>query len=133
MKERLVLMKNIGLVLLFGLAAGCSSAADNPGPTGTSINGYQVAVSVRPTVVPADGASQATVRVEVKDTHGNYADGLTVHLTSSLGLLASSDVTVTKGVATTTLTSGKTSGLARVVATVEDVSATGRLSLVDPS
>ena len=72
-----------------------------------------------------DGASQATVRVEVYTTQNIPPENATVTLTTTLGTLTASSLTTNaSGTATTTLTSGTTRGTAYVTATVDNVSAT---------
>jgi hypothetical protein len=58
-------------------------------------------------------------------------DGATVILTTTLGTLGASTLTTINGVATTTLTAGTTTGLAYVVATVENISATTAVPIVN--
>ena len=71
-----------------------------------------------------DGASQATIRVEVFTTNNIPTVGATVFLTTTLGTLTATSLTTdASGTATTTLTSGTTKGTAYVTATVDNVSA----------
>ncbi|MBI3392368.1 MAG: Ig-like domain-containing protein [Nitrospirae bacterium] len=78
---------------------------------------------------PADSASQATVRVEVRDAYGNFVSGASVVLTATMGTLGGSSVTTTNGVATTTFTSGSKTGTGQIAATVENVTVVGKVSL----
>jgi len=117
---------------LWLVLTGCSGGV-NPGPTGTSVSGYEVAIRVIPSAIPADGSSQATVRVEVRDAFGNFVDGAAVTLTATLGTLGDSSLSTSGGVATTTFTAGSEEGTAHIVATVENVSVTGSVSLLATS
>ena len=71
-----------------------------------------------------DEASQATIRVEVFN-QSIPTEGATVFLTTTLGTLGETSLTTdASGTATTTLTSGATTGSAFITATVDNVSAT---------
>ena len=71
-----------------------------------------------------DEASQATIRVEVFNQN-IPTEGATVFLTTTLGTLGETSLTTdASGTATTTLTSGATTGSAFITATVDNVSAT---------
>ena len=71
-----------------------------------------------------DEASQATIRVEVFNKI-IPTEGATVFLTTTLGTLGETSLTTdASGTATTTLTSGATTGSAFITATVDNVSAT---------
>ena len=71
-----------------------------------------------------DEASQATIRVEVFNKN-IPTEGATVFLTTTLGTLGETSLTKdASGTATTTLTSGTTTGSAFITATVDNVSAT---------
>ena len=71
-----------------------------------------------------DEASQATIRVEVFNKN-IPTEGATVFLTTTLGTLGAASLTTdASGTATTTLTSGATTGSAFITATVDNVSAT---------
>lgn len=112
------------------LYMGCQPAANQV--TGPSASGLIVAIS---TVagnagLPANGTSQATIKVEVYRQSGELVNGATVFLTTTLGTLGSANLTTTNGVAVTTLTSGTTPGTAYITATVENVSATAYVQFV---
>lgn len=78
-----------------------------------------------------DGASQATIRVEVFSTQNIPTVGATVTLTTTLGTLAVATLTTdASGTAVTTLTSGTTTGVAFVTATVDNVSATTSVPII---
>lgn len=117
----------IAAAALAGLLAACGNTSE--GPTGTSVSGYDVAVRVIPDTVPADSASQATVRVEVRDAYGNFVSGASVALTVTMGTLGGSSLTTKNGVATTTFTSGSKSGTGQIAATVENVTVVGKVAL----
>ena len=71
-----------------------------------------------------DESSQATIRVEVFNNN-IPTEGATVFLTTTLGTLGETSLTTdASGTATTTLTSGATTGSAFITATVDNVSAT---------
>ncbi len=78
-----------------------------------------------------DGASQATIRVEVFSTQSVPTVGATVTLTTTLGTLGSASLTTDgSGTAVTTLTSGTVTGVAFVTATVDNVSATTAVPII---
>ncbi len=78
-----------------------------------------------------DGASQATIRVEVFSTQNIPTEGATVTLTTTLGTLGAASLTTdASGTAVTTLTSGTTTGIAFVTATVDNVSATTAVPII---
>jgi hypothetical protein len=81
--------------------------------------------------LPADGSSQATIRVELFTNAGLLVDGETVVLTTTLGTLAAGTVTTANGVAITTLTSEAVEGTAFVIASVENISATVAVPFVN--
>jgi hypothetical protein len=78
-----------------------------------------------------DGASMATIRVEVFATGNIPTVGATVTLTTTLGILAATSlITGASGAAVTTLTSGLVTGMAFVTATVDNVSATTAVPII---
>lgn len=120
-------MKNLLSLLtlvLWAALGGCD--ADVANRVGTSPSGFIIALKALygNAGLPADGSSQATIRVEVFTNEGKLVDGTTVTLTTTKGTLANKTLTTTDGVAVTTLTSSTTTGTAFVVATVQNVSAT---------
>ena len=119
------------LVLATGLLMGCESDVANR--VGVSSSGFIVALKALSgnSGLPADGASQATIRVEVFNTSGQLVDGETIFLTTTLGTLTDLTLTTSNGVATTRLTSGTSPGTAFIVATVENVSATAAVQIVN--
>ena len=78
-----------------------------------------------------DGASMATIRVEVFATGNIPTVGATVTLTTTLGTLAATSlITGASGAGVTTLTSGLVTGMAFVTATVDNVSATTAVPII---
>ncbi len=118
-------------ILAGWLLAGCEAPVDNV--VGPSSSGNIVGVSALfgNAGLRADGTSQATIRVEVFTASGQMVDGADVTLTTTLGTLGSSSLTTSNGVATTTLTSSTSTGTAFVVATVDNVSATAAVPIVN--
>lgn len=116
--------------LLAAVAHGCTAPVDNV--VGPSSTGLSVGVSALygGAGLRNDGASQATIRVEVFTTGGQPVDGATVTLTTTLGTLGSNSLTTANGAANTTLTSSTTRGLASIVATVDNVSANTAVPIV---
>jgi hypothetical protein len=124
-------MKSImtGCLLAFVLVYGCTAPVDNI--VGPSSSGFTIGISALygNGGLKNDGASQATIRVEVYNG-SQPVDGATVTVTTTLGTLASNSLTTANGAVTTTLTSSTTTGLAAIVATVENVSATTVVPIV---
>ena len=78
-----------------------------------------------------DGASTATIRVEVFTADNTPTVGATVTLTTTLGILTAVTLTTgASGAAVTTLTSGLVTGMAFVTATVDNVSATTAVPII---
>ena len=78
-----------------------------------------------------DGASVATIRVEVFTVDLVPVVGASVALTTTLGTLGAATLTTgASGAATTTLTSGTTVGIAFVTATVDNVTATTSVPII---
>ena len=81
---------------------------------------YTVTLTANPIAIPANGVSTSEIRATVTDQYGNMvADGTVVTFNTDLGSLGSDNVVMftTEGVATATLTSNKSGGLATVTAT----------------
>ncbi|MCA9483585.1 MAG: hypothetical protein KC553_07620 [Nitrospina sp.] len=111
-----------GLCLLLAALSACSDqVSDIVGP---SNSGFSIGIKAfyGEAGLPADGTSQATIRVEVTDELGRGVN-TTVTLTTTMGTLGTSSLTVSNGVGVTTLTSVSTPGTATVVATVENITA----------
>ena len=119
------------LFLASRFLVGCES--DVATRVGISSSGYIVAIKALAgnSGLPSDGASQATIRVEVFNTSGQLVDGEAITLTTTLGTLTDTTLTSADGVAITTLTSGTVPGTAYIVASVENVSATAALQIVN--
>lgn len=78
-----------------------------------------------------DGASQATIKVEVFTVDNVPVEGATVTLTTTLGTLTAASLTTgASGAATTTLTSGTVTGVAFVTATVDNITATTSVPII---
>jgi hypothetical protein len=78
-----------------------------------------------------DEVSQATIKVEVFTVDNIPVTGATVTLTTTLGILTLATLTTgASGAATTTLTSGTTTGTAFVTATVDNISATTSVPII---
>jgi len=77
-----------------------------------------VALTAAPISIPADGTSTAMITATVQDAGGYVADGTVVTFATDLGILGSNTTakTTTSGVATATLTSAITPGIATVKA-----------------
>ena len=121
------------LLIWFATISGCESDVANR--VGTSSSGLIIALKQFSgnSGLPADGTSQATIRAEVFTTLGQTVDGETVSLTTTLGTLGAAAVVTADGVALTTLTSGTVPGTAFVVATVENITATIAVQIVNIS
>ena len=125
----------IALILAAALWQGCSADVDEI--VGPSANGLTLAISAHygGAGLENDGTSAATIRVEVYTTNittgvTNFVDGQAVTLSATLGTLGSTSLTTSNGFASTTLTAGTVTGLAYVVATVENVSATTAVPII---
>lgn len=120
------------LILAFFLF-GCQ--ADVANVVGTSSSGLIIGIKAigGNSGLPADGASQATIRVEVFTADGLTVSDETVTLTTTLGTLGDATLTIEDGVAITTLTAGTVVGTAYIVASVENVSATASIEIVNIS
>lgn len=132
----MISLKNILLFLAVASLAfalkGCSDKASSPFATSSvSASGYQIGISALygGSSLKSDGSSQATIRVEVWGSTGEFMDGIPVTLTATLGTLASSSLTTSNGAATTTYTAGSSAGIASVTATVENISASATIVL----
>ncbi|MBT5868230.1 MAG: hypothetical protein HOH38_05270 [Nitrospinaceae bacterium] len=79
-----------------------------------------------------DGASQATIRVEVYTVDSIPVVGAVITLTTTQGTLGAVSLTTgAAGSATTTLTSGITTGTAYITATVDNVSASTSVPIIN--
>ncbi len=120
-----------GICLLLILLACSEQVTDIVGP---SNSGFSIGIKAfyGTAGLPADGNSKATIRVEVFD-EGGRGVSTTVTLTTTRGTLGTESLTVTNGVGITTLTSVSTPGTASIVASVENVSATTIVPIVNIS
>ncbi len=119
------------VILVLGLEK-CQMPELPTGVNGLSVSNYTVGISAiyGATSLPADGSSEAAIKVEVWHTSGNrFVNDVPVTLTATLGSLASSSLTTTNGVAVTTFTAGTVSGNATVTATVENITVTATIIL----
>ena len=126
--KRLVL----GFLIAGGIFWGCQAqVADLTGPSSLgnilSIQGLFGGAGIQ-----NDGASQATILVEVFTADLIPVVGASVALTTTLGTLGAATLTTgDSGAATTTLTSGTTIGVAFITATVDNVSATTSVPIIN--
>jgi hypothetical protein len=125
--KRLVL----GFLIAGGIFWGCQAqVADLTGPSSLgnilSIQGLFGGAGIQ-----NDGASQATILVEVFTADLIPVVGASVTLTTTLGTLGAVTLaTGASGAATTTLTSGAITGIAFVTATVDNVSANTSVPII---
>lgn len=123
-----------GILLLFiavGISWGCQAAVEDlVGPSSLG-NTLGIQGLFGGAGIQNDGASQATIRVEVFTQDNVPVEGATVTLTTTLGTLTAASLTTgASGAATTTLTSGTVTGVAYVTATVDNVSATTSVPII---
>jgi hypothetical protein len=125
--------KKLIFVLLFSLWSMLGCEADVANRVGVSSSSFIIGLKAihGNFGLPADGSSQATIRVELFTNAGLLVDGETVVLTTTLGTLAAATVTTANGVAITTLTSEAVEGTAFIVASVENISATVAVPFVN--
>lgn len=111
-----------GLCLLLTFVTACSDQVSEL--VGPSNSGFSLGIKAfyGEAGLPADGTSQATIRVEVTDEMGRGVN-TTVTLTTTRGTLGTASLTISNGVGVTTLTSVTTAGTATIVATVENITA----------
>ena len=125
--KRLVL----GFLIAGGIFWGCQAQVDDlTGPSSLgnilSIQGLFGGAGIQ-----NDGASQATILVEVFTADLVPVVGASVALTTTLGTLGAATLTTgASGAATTTLTSGTITGIAFVTATVDNVSANTSVPII---
>ena len=129
----MALLKNLLLSLFAAtvIIIGCQAAVEDL--TGPSALGNTLGIQglFGGAGIQNDGASQATIRVEVFTTQNIPTVGATVFLTTTLGTLTATSLTTdASGTASTTLTSGTTRGTAYVTATVDNVSSTTAVPII---
>jgi len=126
--KRLVL----GFLIAGGIFWGCQAQVDDlTGPSSLgnilSIQGLFGGAGIQ-----SDGASQATILVEVFTADLIPVVGASVALSTTLGTLGAATLTTgASGAATTTLTSGTSVGVAFITATVDNVSATTSVPIIN--
>jgi hypothetical protein len=125
--------KKLIFVLLFSLWSMLGCESDVANRVGVSSSSFIIGLKAihGNFGLPADGSSQATIRVELFTNAGLLVDGEVVVLTTTLGTLAAATVTTANGVAITTLTSEAAEGTAFIVASVENISATVAVPFVN--
>ena len=128
----------IVVVISFFALKGCKQANkpfEASNPSDLSVSGYSIGISAihGGSSLRADGSSQATIRVEVWESTGQFINNVPVTLTATLGTLASSSSTTTPtttdGVYVDIFTAGNTAGVASVTATVENISVSATIVL----
>jgi hypothetical protein len=121
----------LGLLLAGAISIGCQAVVEDL--TGPSALGNILGIKglFGGAGIKNDGASQATIRVEVFTVDRLPVVGATVTLTTTLGTLGSTTLTTgAAGAAFTTLTSGISVGTAFITATVDNVSATAYIPII---
>jgi hypothetical protein len=131
--KTIIKIKKLTLVLLIagGIFWGCQAVVEDL--TGPSSLGNRLGIQglFGGAGIQNDGASQATIKVEVFTVDNVPVTGATVTLTTTLGTLTAATLTTgASGAATTTLTSGTTTGIAFVTATVDNVTATTSVPII---
>jgi hypothetical protein len=136
--------KKLILALLFSLWSLMGCEADVANVVGVSASSFILGIEAvhGTTGLPADGSSQAIIRIELFTNAGQLVDGQIVRLTTTLGTLGNAteagqafngalELTTVNGFAFATLTSETVSGNAFVVASVENISATVAVPFVN--
>jgi hypothetical protein len=121
----------IGIVIASGIFIGCHAVVEDL--TGPSSLGNVLGIQglFGGAGIQNDGASQATIRVEVFTVDNIPVVGAAVTLTTTLGTLGAAALnTDASGTATTTLTSGTVTGVAFITATVDNVTATTSVPII---
>jgi hypothetical protein len=131
--KNIKLIKGLSLSILSAVIIfiGCQAAVEDI--TGPSALGNTLGIQglFGGAGIQNDGASQATIRVEVYSTQNIPTVGATVTLTTTLGTLGAASLTTdASGTAVTTLTSGTVTGIAFVTATVDNVSANTAVPII---
>lgn len=132
MKKNITIKKLISFLLIaVGISWGCQAAVEDivgPSSLGNTLGIQGIFGGAG---IANDGASQATIKVEVYTQDNVPVVGATVTLTTTLGTLTAASLTTgASGAATTTLTSGTVTGIAYVTATVDNVSATTSVPII---
>ena len=119
------------LFIAIGILWGCQAVVEDiVGPSSLG-NNLGIQGLFGGAGIQNDGASQATIKVEVFTVDNVPVTGATVTLTTTLGTLTLATLTTgASGAATTTLTSGTTTGTAFVTATVDNITATTSVPII---
>jgi hypothetical protein len=136
---RKIIMKNkitikdltILLLIVGGISWGCQAVVEDL--VGPSSLGNKLGIQglFGGAGIQNDEVSQATIKVEVFTVDNVPVADATVTLTTTLGTLTLATLTTgASGAATTTLTSGTTTGTAFVTATVDNITATTSVPII---
>ncbi len=137
--------KKLLSVLLFSLWSFLGCEAEVANVVGVSSSGFILGIDAIHGAhgLPADGSSQATIRVELFTNAGQLVSGQTVRLTTTLGTLTDGvsatavtiggaiQLPIVNGVGLAVLTSEEVEGNAFVVASIENISATVSVPFVN--
>ena len=121
----------IGILIGSGILIGCQAVVEDL--TGPSSLGNVLGIQgiFGGAGIQNDGASQATIRIEVFTVDQIPVEDAAITLTTTLGTLGNAALTTdASGTTTTTLTSGTTTGTAFITATVDNVSATTSVPII---
>jgi hypothetical protein len=132
-------------ILLFSCWSFLGCEAEVANVVGVSSSGFILGIEAihGSSGLPADGSSQATIRVELFTNAGQLVNGQIVRLTTTLGTLTDGanataltiggaiQLTTVNGVAFAVLTSEAAEGNAFVVASTENISATVSVPFVN--
>ena len=136
--ENFKYLKGLSLSILIAVLIfiGCQAAVEDL--TGPSALGNTVGIQgiFGGAGIKNNGTSTATIRVEVFSSQNIPTAGSTVTLTTTLGTIGTisgdpAGTTNAAGVVTAVLTSGTTRGIAFVTATVDNVSATTAVPIIN--
>ena len=126
-------IKRIALLLLIvsGISWGCKAVVEDlVGPSSLG-NNLGIQGLFGGAGIQNDEVSQATIKVEVFTVDNVPVADATVTLTTTLGTLTLATLTTgPSGAATTTLTSGTTTGTAFVTATIDNITATTSVPII---
>ena len=132
MKNKMTI-KDLTILLLIvgGLSWGCQAVVEDlVGPSSLG-NNLGIQGLFGGAGIQNDEVSQATIKVEVFTVDNVPVADATVTLTTTLGTLTLATLTTgASGAATTTLTSGTTTGTAFVTATVDNITATTSVPII---
>ena len=119
------------LLIVSGISWGCQAVVEDlVGPSSLG-NNLGIQGLFGGTGIQNDEISQATIKVEVFTVDNVPVADATVTLTTTLGTLTLATLTTgASGAATTTLTSGTTTGTAFVTATVDNITATTSVPII---